>query len=275
MPKTLFVTDLDGTLLTSGQYVSEKSRDIINSLTERGLVFSYATARSLITAKKVTSGLTVKAPVIVNNGAFIVDSESGERFVKNIFSEGQAEDILGTLSDFGIKPLVYSIIDGTEKFSYIPKRITGAMRDFLNTRSGDPRHRPLSGEEGILDGEPFYITCMNEAGSMSEAYEALKNRYYCVYSADIYSGNQWLEILPKSATKAHAVMQLKEYCGCEKVVAFGDAVNDVPMFKAADECYAVKNAASELKDIADDVIGSNNEDSVAKFILERFSKSSQ
>jgi len=271
MPKTLFVTDLDGTLLTSGQYVSEKSRDIINMLTKRGLIFSDATARSLITAKKVTSGLAVKAPVIVNNGVFIVDSESGEILIKNTFSEGQAEDIFGTLAGFGIDPLVYSIIDGTEKFSYIPKRLTRAMRDFLDTRSGDPRHRPLSGEDGMLDGEPFYITCINDTGSMSEAYEELKNRYYCVYSTDIYSGDQWLEILPKSATKANAVLQLKEYYGCEKVVAFGDAVNDIPMFKAADECYAVKNAAPELKEIADGIIGSNNEDSVAAFILECFS----
>lgn len=272
MQKTLFVTDLDGTLLTSGQYVSEKSCDIINELTERGLIFSYATARSLITAKKVTAGLAVKAPVIVNNGVFIVDSLSGEKLVKNIFSEGQAADIFGTLSDFGIEPLVYSIIDGTEKFSYMPQRITRAMRDFLDTRSGDPRHRPLSGEDGMLDGEPFYITCMDEAGSMAEAYEELKKRYYCVYSADIYSGDQWLEILPKSATKANAVLQLKKYCGCEKIVAFGDAVNDIPMFKAANECYAVENAAPELKEIADDIIGNNNKDSVAKFISEYFSK---
>lgn len=275
MPKTLFVTDLDGTLLTSGQYVSEKSREIINGLIERGAIFSYATARSLITAKKVTSGLAVKAPVIVNNGVFIVDAMTGEKLVKNTFSAEQAADIFGTLSDFGIQPLVYSIIDGTEKFSYMPQRITRAMRDFLNTRSGDPRHRPLSGEECILDGETFYITCMDEAGSMSEACEELKTRYYCVYGRDIYSGDQWLEILPEKATKAHAVMQLKEYCGCEKVVAFGDAVNDIPMFKAADECYAVENAAPELKNIADGIIGSNNEDSVAKFILEYFLKNSQ
>ncbi|MDE5741290.1 MAG: HAD hydrolase family protein, partial [Oscillospiraceae bacterium] len=78
MPKTLYVTDLDGTLLTSGQYVSRKTCEIINSLTERGLIFSYATARSLITAKKVTSGLSVNAPVIVNNGVFFFPAQAEE-----------------------------------------------------------------------------------------------------------------------------------------------------------------------------------------------------
>ncbi|MDE6133235.1 MAG: HAD family hydrolase [Oscillospiraceae bacterium] len=260
--------------MTGGQYVSRKTCEIINSLTERGLIFSYATARSLITAKKVTSGLSVNAPVIVYNGVFIVDSTSGEKLVKNTFSAEQAEDIFSSLTRFGISPLVYSIIDGTEKFSYIPEKLTRGMTDFLNSRQGDPRHRPLpwcplSGEGGMLDGEPFYITCIDEAGSMSEAHEELKKRYYCVYSRDIYSGDQWLEVLPKNATKANAVLQLKEYCGCEKLVVFGDGLNDIPMFRAADECYAVENAAAELKEIASGIIGNNNEDSVAEFILKK------
>ncbi|MCM1328821.1 MAG: HAD family hydrolase [Ruminococcus sp.] len=267
MPKTLYVTDLDGTLLTSGQYVSEKSREIIKRLTERGMIFSYATARSLITARKVTAGLDFNVPVIVNNGAFIVDNASGEKLVKNTFAHGEAEDIFGTLRHFGIAPLVYSIIDGTEKFSYIPERLTRGMADFLNTRKGDPRHRPLTGERGMLDGEPFYITCIDEAGTMAEANGVLKERYYTVYSRDIYSGDQWLEILPKGATKANAVLQLKGYCGCERLVVFGDGENDIPMFKAADECYAVENAAPALKEIADGIIGGNNEDSVAEYLL--------
>lgn len=267
MFKTLYVTDLDGTLLTSdGKGVSPKSREIINSLTERGVVFSYATARSLITAKKVTAGLSVNVPVILNNGAFITDSASGERLVKNTFSPEQAVDIYSTLSKFNIMPLVYSIIDGDERFSYMIPKLTRAMSDFLATRD-DRRHRPVSSEKNMLDGEPFYFTCMDEAGSMSEAHEELKKRYYCVYGRDIYSGDQWLEILPEKATKANAVLQLKEYCGCDKLVVFGDGINDIPMFKAADECYAVENAAPELKEIADGIIGNNNWDSVAEFIL--------
>ena len=44
---------------------------------------------------------------------------------------------------------------------------------------------------------------------------------------------------------------------------FGDSVNDLPMFKAADEAYAVSNALDELKNVATAVIGSNEEDAVA------------
>ncbi len=90
-----------------------------------------------------------------------------------------------------------------------------------------------------------------------------------MYSRDIYTGEQWLEIMPGGATKANAALRLKEMLGCEKLVAFGDRQNDMDLFAAADECYAVANAVPELKARATAVIGSNNEDAVAKFLLQR------
>ena len=72
--KTLYVSDLDGTLLRSNQETSEYTNNVINSLTDKGMIFSYATARSLITAKKATMGIQAKIPLIVYNGAFVIDN---------------------------------------------------------------------------------------------------------------------------------------------------------------------------------------------------------
>ena len=271
MPKTLYISDLDGTLLTSEQRISERSLEIINRLTAEGMIFSYATARSIVTARKVTEGLAVRHPVIVYNGAFIINNDTGERLLKNIFTTAEAEEIYNTLSGSGISPLIYSIIDDKEKFSYIPSRNTRGMKDFLDSRQGDPRHRPVSEDSDMLTGDIFYFSCIDEAGSMSEAYGALKDRFHCIYGADIYSGDQWLEILPRSATKANAVRQLKEYLGCERLVVLGDGINDISMFKAADECYAVANADPSLKKLADEIIGGNNDDGAAEFLLKHSS----
>jgi len=52
------------------------------------------------------------------------------------------------------------------------------------------------------------------------------------------------------------------------VISFGDAVNDIPMFEISDECYAVQNAVDELKAIATGVIGSNEEDGVARWLMD-------
>lgn len=59
---------------------------------------------------------------------------------------------------------------------------------------------------------------------------------------------------------------MKEKTGADRVVAFGDNLNDIPMLQAADVAVAVENALPEVKEIADIVIGPNTDDAVAEFI---------
>ena len=268
--KTLYLSDLDGTLLNSEQRVSEKSCEILNRLIDKGVLFSYATARSAVTSVKATKGLSAKIPIIVYNGVFTIDSGTGERILSNMFSRDEALWIYDVLLNHGIDPIVYSIIDGAEKFSYIAERCTVGMRKFLDTRKNDVRERIAVDEDEMRKGEIFYFTCIDDAEKLSPACKMLEKKFRCIYDKDIYSGNQWLEILPNCATKANAALELKKHFGCDRLVVFGDGMNDIQMFEAADECYAVANASSQLKASADGVIGSNNEDSVAKFILEDF-----
>ena len=75
--------------------------------------------------------------------------------------------------------------------------------------------------------------------------------------------------MPREASKANAILQLKEMFSCDKVIAFGDGKNDVDVFEIADESYAVSNAHEALKEKATGIIGSNNEDGVAKWLEKR------
>ena len=93
---------------------------------------------------------------------------------------------------------------------------------------------------------------------------------HCILHHDIYSGNQWLEIMPRTSSKSNAIQQLKALLGCEKLVVFGDGKNDIEMFRLADECFAVENAVDELKQIATGIIEGNNADGVAKWLLWHF-----
>ena len=87
----------------------------------------------------------------------------------------------------------------------------------------------------------------------------------------MYRPEYWCEIMPAKASKSNAIKKLKDMWGCTKVVSFGDAVNDIPMFKISDECYAVENAVDELKAVATGIIESNEEDGVAKWLMGRLS----
>ena len=74
--------------------------------------------------------------------------------------------------------------------------------------------------------------------------------------------------MPAAASKSNAIRRLKEMWDCTRVISFGDAINDLPMFEISDECYAVENAVDELKAAATGIIESNENDGVAKWLLE-------
>ena len=265
MVKTLYVSDLDGTLLHSNERTSAFSNRVINGLVEKGMLFSYATARSLITAKKVTEGLSARIPLIIYNGAFIVDNVTEEILKANYFGEAAGE-ILDRLFEQKIFPIVYAHIDGAEKFSYIPELSTPGLKTFTDSREGDVRNNPITKPEDLPKGKIFYITCIDEPEKLEPVFEEFKDSFHCVYQRDIYTKDQWLEIMPREASKANAVKQLKAMSGCDKVVAFGDGRNDIDMFEAADEGYAVSNADPELKEKATGILLSNDEDGVAKWL---------
>lgn len=265
---TLYVSDLDGTLLRSDERTSEYTNNVINSLTERGMFFSYATARSLITAKKATSGINAKIPLIVYNGAFVIDNLSDDILIENYFDDG-VNLVLEDLFANKVYPIVYAYIDGKEKFSFVPELCSRGTNKFLESRKGDIRTNAVEEINDLRSGKIFYITCIDEAEKLEPLYKKYKDSYHCVYQTDIYTKEQWLEIMPLNASKARAVKQLQSLLKCEKLVVFGDGKNDIDMFELADESYAVENAHEDLKKIATSIIASNDEDGVAKWLDEK------
>ncbi len=272
MEKTLYVTDLDGTLLNKNDRINPKSIEIINSLVEKGMAFTYATARSLVSASVVTQGLSTNIPVIAYNGAFIFQPATGEILSREHFSREEMTYASDLIRTYEISPLVYAFIDGVEKVSWNPARENDGVQRYLSLRKGDRRLRPVENNAQLYEGEIFYFTCIGTKEELMPLYEAIsKNKQYrCTIQQELYRPEYFCEIMPAGATKANAIRKLKEMRGCDKVISFGDAINDLPMFEISDACYAVENAVEELKAAADGVIGSNENDGVAKWLLEHF-----
>ncbi|MCD7826592.1 MAG: HAD family hydrolase [Clostridiaceae bacterium] len=163
MQKTLYISDLDGTLLQENEKISSYSVQTINRLIEQGMLFSYATARSQITAVKTTEGLHPKLPLILYNGAFMLDSASGKIMLSNFFNRTDVTAITDTLEKNHVSPLVYAYINNEEKFSYYPvDTLYSGLRCFLSNRPNDPRHRMVLPGDDLLAGEVFYFTCIEQ-----------------------------------------------------------------------------------------------------------------
>lgn len=268
MSKILYVSDLDGTILNSEKAVSDFTAETVNGLIEKGLTFTYATARSNVTANIVASKIRPKIPVILQNGTFIYDNNAGKILYGAHFEAIDVDEIINSILNIGVNPLVFSVIDGKQKFSYLGNQIYKEIAEFLDDHKNDERDNPVDKKEDLYAGAPFYFTCIEETEKLAPLYEKFKNRFSCVYGRDIYSGYYWLEIMPKNTNKANAILKLKEMLGCDKIISFGDGINDIEMFKISDECYAPENADDALKPYATSIIESNNADGVAKWLLE-------
>lgn len=267
--KTLYLSDLDGTLLRSDERLSDFTCCTINSLCERGMLFSYATARSYRTASKLTGRLTARLPLIVYNGVMTVDSHSGAILDANFFPD-TAEDLLADLMAHDIYPIVYAMNDGVERYTHLPERASRGMRDFIRSRDADPRANPVDDPSALFAGQKFTITCIDEPEKLIPFYEKYKLRFRSFLHRDIYTGEQWLEFIPLGSSKASAAQKLNQRLACDRLCVFGDGVNDTDLFRAADEACAVANAVDDLKALATHIIGTNDEDAVAKWLLEQY-----
>ncbi len=268
---TLYISDLDGTLMRGNETLSEYTVRTINELVEQGLSFTYATARSIQSARPIAGGLRLRLPVITRNGAVLADNTTGNILEKSVFTEDEVallKKLLPEISRYGF----VSCFFGDRMFrTYMECEHTPALQDYLDYYAKDPSVCPAAGPDELFCGAPGYVTLIGEKEEIAPLYERVKEYkgWECLFQKDTYRDEFWLEICPQNCTKAKTLLKLKEAMGFEKLVVFGDSLNDVSMFRIADEAYAVANAMEELKQIATGVIGSNEEDAVANMLKER------
>lgn len=270
---TLYISDLDGTLLNEEGELSSRTTEVINRLTDAGIYFTYATARSFSSASKIVGGLRLSIPVITYNGTFFVGHDDGRILYSLHFNEAVKDLVKEVTGRMKCYPLVYSILDGRERVSYLKDQVSPGILRYLESRTGDARLRPVMDTAALYQGENYYYTMIDSQERLEPVKRELISRdtgggpFVHTFQEEIYCrGEYWLELMPEGATKAEGAKRLMELTGCSRMVCFGDAVNDIPMFREADEAYAVANAAEELKQHADGIILSNREDGVAVWL---------
>ena len=87
--RVLYVSDLDGTLMRNDETISAYTERTLNKLIGEGLAFTYATARSVESARTITGGLKLKLPVVTRNGTVLADNSTGRHLEKALFTEDE------------------------------------------------------------------------------------------------------------------------------------------------------------------------------------------
>lgn len=272
--KTLYISDLDGTLLDADKETSPFTRETLNNLTADGLHFSIATARTASSALQILSELNINIPVILMNGVLIYDMKT-ERYINiEALSPATALKITEVFENYGETGFMYAI-NNDKPVTFFESLGNKVMKDFHDervTRYSKKFEKIENFKAGIPDNQIIYFTLMDEYQPLKDMLEDFRNieGLEAVLYRDIYSESSWfLELHSIKATKYNAVKYIREHYGFDRIIGFGDNLNDIPLLKACDEFYAVSNAIAELKEAATGIIGENTGDGVAKYIFER------
>lgn len=272
---TLYITDLDGTLLGADSRVSERSRRLLNEAIRLGAQVSVATARTPATVSGLLQGLDLRLPAIVMTGAALWDIHSEQYSDVRYIDPDTAAQAIATHRHTGVPCFLYTLRDNIIHI-YHPGPMSAIEAEFAAERAGNrfkQLHTGLNGqmpqrpENAVLlytmSPDPNVPLCARmleeEGGTVSMCYH------------DIFGPDVWiLETFASDATKANAIATLRKRTGAARTVVFGDNVNDLSMMLAADVGVAVDNAILQVRDAADITIGPNTADAVAEFIFTDF-----
>jgi len=269
--KTLYISDLDGTLLNADAELSQYTLDTLNKLIADGLNFAVATARTAFTAVHMLSELNLTLPVILMNGVCMYDMQSHSYIKSYPINKNSCHFLFDTLNEFGLYGFLYTLDD-----TYYINAESPHARNFIEERQRkyNKKFTKVDSFYDCINENIIYFSVADKKERLTALYEKLKSDIeICIeFYQDIYDKDYWyLEVCDINASKYNAVKYMRERYNFDKVIGFGDNLNDIPMFKACDYTCAVANAKPEVKSHADEVIDSNIADGVVKWISQSMS----
>ena len=268
--KTLYISDLDGTLLNENAELTQFTKDTINRFTQNGGQFSIATARTLDTVLYLIDGLNITVPIILLNGVSIYNTVKNKYEKIEIILRNSAANLFDLLAEHNITGFTYALENGDVTHFY--ENLDAPHRKKFHDERVDKYNRnytQVSSFSKLLDRDVIYFSTCDKYEKLTQICEFIKkdDNLHIEFYRDIYWTDFWyLEVCSANASKYNAVKYLREKYGFNHIVCFGDNLNDLPMFRASDEKYAVANAKNEVKAEATGIIGDNNKNGVAEFI---------
>jgi Cof subfamily protein (haloacid dehalogenase superfamily) len=269
----IFITDLDGTLLRSDQTLSDYTIKVLNTAIQNDYIVSFATARGLISAINVVSNVAWKHPVILYNGALLYDVMNNEVIDGYWLDNELTNEIIYRGKEQGISPFYFLLDSNHRERVYHEKLTTFGMMEFLKSRANDPRFCELEKLESSDDYSTLALTYIGEMEDLlplkEEVNTVLGDKVNCHIMKDYYINNQYfLEFSHPLASKNEGLKMWAKYMEVETkdICIFGDNINDLGLFEIGGKKIAVSNSHEDILRIADEVIESNNEDGVARYI---------
>ncbi len=268
----LIVSDMDGTLLNSSKEITQKTKSVIKFASSMGIDFTIATGRMYSAAAIFARQLEVKYPIIACNGALIKNHNTNKKIYEKSIDPVTAIKLYEVLEEcnlyyhmytenkFFTKELKYTSL------SYWNNNKTAKKEDFIDIEVVEDFYKVLKSDYNILK----FVTIEDEKPEkLLKAKNILENIY------DLELSQSWhnnLEIMSAGISKGNALKILAEEIdiSLNEILTIGDQENDISMIVEAGVGVAMGNALPKVKNYANFVTSSNDEDGVAKAIMNLF-----
>lgn len=270
----MLAVDIDGTLLQSNNKLNRRTKDAIEFVKKKDVYITLVTERHFHSAKKVAKALKINPILVTQNGAFIASSMD-----KPLYENRLHPELAGKLVD-ALEEYDCHVRVSHERFS-IGNRVrqTNELMAKMTIGMGDPLFYPVTFVDTLGDYlvdnaiSPTKIDVQFfEPEEQSTAMKEIRTSFPEV---GIIRGEEGgCEIVARGVSKAKGLQILADRLGFsqEEIVAVGDSYSDKTMIARAGLGVAMKNAPPEVKNVADWVTRSNDQNGVSYMVMEVFRK---
>lgn len=266
MDYKILVLDIDGTLVNSQKQVTQNTKKALIKIQQEGIIVVLASGRPICGMEKVAKEIELEkygGYLLSYNGGKIIDYKTKEV----IYEKTIDLQYIPKLYDFTVENDV-SIITYDE-----PIAITNNAQNeyvLLETNINSLKRKQVDDFVGEIK-KPV-VKCLivgdsDKLGKLEVEAKDLFGNELNVFRSEGY----FLEITPQNIDKAYSLGKLLQHLDLtrEQMVACGDGYNDLSMIKYAGVGVAMDNAKLEVKEVADFITSSNNEDGIVK-VIEKF-----
>lgn len=264
--KYLIALDLDGTLLSNKKIISLKTKQIINTIRSLGHIVVIATGRPFRASKLYYNEMNLDTPIVNFNGAYVHHpTQTSWGAYHSPLELKIAKTIVEACESFTVKNILAEVIDDVylhyddktlkELITFgNPLITTGSLHQFLKS---DPTSILIHAKADTVDKIRTHLTDVHA--------EVIDHRNW---------GAPWhvIEVVRTGLNKAVGLKRIANYYGIPKqrIIAFGDEDNDLEMLEFAGKGVAMGNAITAVKNIANDMTKSNEEEGIALYLQDYF-----
>lgn len=262
--KHLIALDLDGTLLKDDKTISGKTKEILNKAKAEGHIVMIATGRPYRSSEMYYHELELDTPIVNFNGAFTHHPRDPKwGFYHEPLDVKVAKDIVEACRSFQFHNIIAEVMDDVY-FHYHDEKLL----DIFNF--GNPKITTGDLADYLKDS-PTSLLIHTEENQLKTIRDHLSEVH-----AEVVDHRSWaapwhvVEIIKVGLNKAVGLKKAADYfrIPAERIIAFGDEDNDLEMLEYAGHGIAMGNAIDKVKNIANDVTLTNEEDGVGQYLAE-------